>query len=154
LAFCGPETYVEYLACLTDLIGAGARILVDDVQFPATDLMSSDSTDAQGVEQVLTQNPNVTLFTAAGNANGSYWEGAYTPLSTASLGLPSLSCPSGGTTQNDAYVEAFDGSGAQHLTVAGTGSYPMMLAWADPSGHNTSNFDLYWTSDSGTTPGG
>lgn len=154
LAFCGPSTFVEYVSCLGELIGAGASILVDDIEFPPADLMSTDSSNAQAVEQVLNQNPNVVLFTAGGNANGSYWEGAYTPITVAAAGIAPLTCSANGSTHTDSYVESFDGTGSQQLTVSSSSSFPMVLAWADPSGKNTSNFDLYWRSNSNSTQGG
>ena len=137
LAFCGPETFVEYSSCLSQLIGAGATILVDDIIFPGEDLMSADSTGAQAVAQLLTQHPGVMLFTSAGNYTNSYWEGAYTPVSAPAP----LSCTSGGTTQVDNYIAQI-GTG-EILTTQG-GSFPLVFAWADPPGQNSSNFDLYW----------
>ena len=154
LAFCEPTTFTEYLSCLSELIGVGATILVDDVQFPPLDLMSTDSTDAQAIEQLLAQNPTVLLFTAAGNANGSYWEGNYTPVSVASAGLAALSCATGSGTRTDNYIETFDGSGTQHLTVSSSSGFPTAFAWADPFGQNASNFDLYWSNDADGTQNG
>ena len=45
LAFCGPQTFIDYTSCLTQLIAAGATILVDDMNFPPQDLMSSDGSE-------------------------------------------------------------------------------------------------------------
>jgi len=148
LAFCGPNTFVEYVACLGQLIGVGASILVDDIEFPPADLMSTDSANAQAVEQVLAQNPSVLMFTAAGNANGSYWEGTYAPITVSSVGIAALSCAANGSTRTDSYVESFDGTGSQQLTVTSSSTFPIVLTWSDPSGKNTSNFDLYWHSNS------
>lgn len=144
LVFCGPQTFVQYLSCLQQLIGAGASILADDLSFPPQDLMSSDSADAAAVAKILVQNPAVVLFTAAGNNNGTYWEGAYAPLSAASQGLTPLSCTSDGIKQVDSYVAQFGASAAQTLTVSTAASFPIAFAWADPAGENASNFDLYW----------
>ena len=44
--------------------------------------MSAQSTLAQSVQSLLAQNPNVALFSAMGNENESYWEGAYTRRSS------------------------------------------------------------------------
>ncbi len=71
LTYCGPSTYVEYTSCLSQMIAAGATILVDDIIFPQQDLLSTDSAEVQAVEQLLTQNPSVALFTAAGNYNAA-----------------------------------------------------------------------------------
>jgi hypothetical protein len=141
LVFCGPVTFVDYTSCLQQLINAGATILVDDLIFPPQNLMSDQGSDTQAVTQVLAQNPTVALFTSVGNANGSYWEGPYTPVSVSSLGMQPLSCTSSGTTQIDNYVATFNGSPQQILTVLSGAQFPVALAWADP---NASSFDLYW----------
>ncbi len=150
LSFCEPTTFVEYLSCLADLINTGATILVDDLGFEPNDMMSSNSSDAQSVEQILTQNPDVLLFTAGGNANGSYWEGSYTPVSAAAVGLSPLSC----SPQSDSHVETFDGTAVQHLTVTASSVIPIALAWADPFDQNASNFDLYWSNDADVSQSG
>jgi hypothetical protein len=147
LAFCGPQTFIDYTSCLTQLIAAGATILVDDINFPPQDLMSSDGSEPQAVDTILQQNPNVALFTVTGNATGSYWEGAYAPVPVASAGLPPLSCGTSGTGQVDNYVAQFSGSFSESLGVTELAGYPLVLAWADPYGQNASNFDLYLYSD-------
>lgn len=154
LAYCGPNTFVEYTSCLSQLVTAGATILVDDLIFPGQDLLSADSSGVQAVEQLLTQNPSVALFTAAGNYNGSYWEGNYSPIALSSLGLPPLTCPSNGTTQTDYYVAEFYSSPSQLLTVKQSGSVPVAFAWADPPNHNTSKFDVYWVDSADSTKSG
>ena len=145
LAFCGPETFVDYISCFGQLIGAGATVLVDDIIFPGEDVMSTNSADAQAIEQLLTQNPTVVMLTTAGNYTNSYWEGAYTPVA-APL---SLSCAANGTTQVDNYVASFAGTAYETLTVTSYATFPLVLAWADPSGQNVSNFDLYWYQNGG-----
>jgi hypothetical protein len=154
LAYCGPSTFVEYTSCLGQFIAAGATILVDDLIFPQQDLLSSDSSAVQAVGQLLAQNPSVTLFTAQGNYNGSYWEGAYSPVALSSLGLPPLTCPSGGVTQTDYYVAQFDGDPSQLLTVTQSSRIPVALAWADPPDHNASKFDVYWVDANDSTKSG
>ncbi|MGH8218218.1 MAG: S8 family serine peptidase [Steroidobacteraceae bacterium] len=155
LAFCGPNTFVQYTSCLQQLISAGATILVDDVIFLGQDLMSADDASTQAVEQLLTQNPSVALFTVVGNYNGSYWEGDYTPVSLASQGLPVLTCPLGsGTSQTDAYAAEFGSSPSEQLTVKQNGSFPLMFAWADPADANVSRFDVYWSNNADSTQSG
>ncbi len=144
LAYCGPGTFVQYTSCLNQLIAAGATILADDVAFPASELLSSDSPQAQAVNQILTAHPAVMLFTAAGNYNGSYWQGTYTPVSATSLGVATLSCNAASPAQSDQYATTFDGKTLQQLTVSQTGSFPINLTWSDPPGKNASQFDLYW----------
>jgi hypothetical protein len=140
LAYCGPATYVEYTSCLSQMIAAGATILVDDIIFPQQDLLSSDSSEVQAVEQLLAQNSSVVLFTAAGNYNGSYWEGNYSPVALSSLGLSPLTCG----TQTDNYVAQFDGDPNELLTMSQAASVPVAFAWADPPNQNSSNFDVIW----------
>jgi hypothetical protein len=154
LAYCGPNTFVEYTSCLSQLIAAGATILVDDLIFPQQDLLSSDSSAVQAIGQLLAQNPAVALFTAQGNYNGSYWEGNYSPVALSSLGLPPLTCPSNGATQTDYFVSEFDGNPSQLLTVTQSSSIPLAFAWADPPGHNASKFDVYWVDASDSTKSG
>lgn len=140
LAFCGPDTFVEYTSCLGQLITAGATVLVDDIIFPGEDVMSTNSTNAQAIGQLLAQNPAVVMFTSAGNYTGSYWEGTYTPVQSSSA----LTCTFNGVTQTDNYVASFGGTPYETLTVSSDGQFPFTLAWDDPPGQNTSNFDLYW----------
>lgn len=154
LAYCGPNTFVEYTSCLSQMIATGATILVDDLIFPQQDLLSSDSSAVQAIEQLLAQNPAVALFTAGGNYNGSYWEGNYSPVALSSLGQPPLTCPSNGATQTDYYVSEFNGDPGQLLTVLQSARFPLALAWADPPGHNASKFDVYWVDSSDSTKSG
>ena len=147
LAFCGPDTFVQYVDCLSRLINAGANVLLDDMIFTTLDPMSSDSTYTQSIEQVLSQHAGVLVLTAAGNYNGSYWEGQFAPVSLASQGLAAMKCP-GAVAQTDQYVAEFSGSASEVLTVDQPDSFEVMLTWADPYGQNASNFDLYWKSAS------
>jgi hypothetical protein len=140
LTYCGPATYVEYTSCLSQMIAAGATILVDDIIFPQQDLLSTDSSEVQAVEQLLTQNPSVVLFTAAGNYNGSYWEGDYAPVALSTLGLQPLACGA----QTDNYVAQFDGDPNEVLTMAQPANVPVAFSWADPPNQNSSQFDLIW----------
>ena len=153
LAYCGPSTFVEYTSCLNQLISTGATILVDDLIFPQQDLLSSDNSAVQAIEQLLADNPTVTLFTAAGNYNGSYWEGTYSPVALASLGRPPLTCPHTGGTQTDSYVTQFDADPSQVLTVLQSSRFPVTFAWADPPDHNASAFDVYWVNTDSSLSG-
>jgi hypothetical protein len=131
------------------MIAAGATILVDDIIFPQLDLLSSDSSEVQAVEQLLAQNPSVVLFTAAGNYNGSYWEGSYSPVALSSLGLSPLTCG----TQTDNYVAQFDGDPNELLTMTQAASVPVAFAWADPPNQNSSNFDVIWVNTDSNAQG-
>lgn len=144
LAFCGPQTEVEYLNCLTGFSAAGATILVDDLAIHDEDLMSASSVFQQSVQNFLAANPWILLFTVTDNYNGSYWEGGYVPVSLASLGYAPLTCTVNGVTQTDYYVNNSSGTIGQTLTVNVAQSYALLFQWADPFGQNASNFDLYW----------
>ena len=137
LLFCAPQTDVEYVSCLAALIGAGASVVADDLEYPGEDVMSAESSLAQGVSAVLTQNPNVLLFSAGGNENESYWQGPYAPRR---LSTP-LTCRVNG--QADVYAQTFNGSLYEELTLYDTLRAPIYLQWADPFGQSISNFDLY-----------
>jgi Subtilase family len=136
LAFCGPETYVEYLGCVSGLIAAGATIVSDDLGFPGYDTMSSQNAATQAVQTLLTSNPQVMLFTAAANNQQDYWQGPYTADNSSGA---SFVC----NGQTDTYFESFGGSDLITWTLDDTSSQQLWLAWADPFGANVSNFDLY-----------
>ena len=156
LAFCEPQTFIQYLACLQQFVSLGATVMADDIVFLDQDPLSSGGTDpssggldAQGLSQFLAQNPNVMLFTAAGNDNGSYYEGAYDPLTVAQAGISPLSCPSAGSTQTNNYVHRFSASAVQNLTTNQDPgiAVPLTFAWGDASGTGQ-NFEVYWVSQS------
>jgi hypothetical protein len=154
LAFCESQTFVQYTACLQQFVNAGASVMVDDFMFLDQDPMSSGGTDVQALSQFLAQNPNVALFTSAGNANGSYWEGLYTPVAATSPSPSPLSCHN--SSQVDNFVNQFAGGASQILTITPSSaiSIPITFAWADPAGQNVSNFDLYWTNATDPTKSG
>jgi len=137
LNFCAPQTDVEYVRCLSELIAAGATIVADDLEYPGEDVMSAESALAQSVAALLAQNPNVLLFSAAGNENQSFWQGPYAPTP---LATP-LTCAANG--QADLYAQSFEGSVYETLALYDTLSAPIYLQWADPFGESISNFDLY-----------
>jgi hypothetical protein len=156
LAFCEPQTFVQYIACLQQFTSLGATVMADDIVFLDQDPLSSGGTgtsggtDSQGLSAFLAQNPNVMLFTAAGNDNGSYYEGAYKPITVAQAGISPLSCPSGGGTQTNNYVHQFSASAVQNLTTnqAYGIQVPLTFAWSDAPGANQSNFEVYWVNQS------
>jgi hypothetical protein len=153
LVYCGPSTFVDFTSCLTQLVNAGATIVLDDTGMISDGLMSQNSDQTSAVVQFLTQNPTVMMFSSAGNNDGTYWEGDYVPVTTTGTSLPALACPANSATP-DAYVATFGGATSQTLTVIGSAgaSFPLLLAWADPPGQITSRFDVYWFAAGGTTP--
>ena len=150
LVFCGPSTFVDFTSCMTQLINAGATILVDDTGFAADDLMSQNNDQSSAIAQILGQNAAVMMFSSAGNSNGTYWEGNYSPVSVATTGLPALSCPSGAGIP-DAYVATFGSDSSETLNVMADDPFPLLLAWADPPDQLTSHFDVFWFATGSST---
>jgi hypothetical protein len=140
LAFCGPTTEVQYGSCLQAIASAGVHIAADDLGFP-DDLMSSNSPFAQGVQNLLSANANLILFSAAGNDNQAYWQGSYNPSTFTLNGSTSLTCSANG--QIDFYLENFGSQLYDTLTLNAPLKQILFLQWADPFGHNVSNFDFY-----------
>jgi hypothetical protein len=141
LAFCGPDTYQEYVGCLTNLIAAGATIITDDLSW-VIDTMSAQSLETQQTQTLLTSNPNVMLFSASANNQKNYWQGSYTPDNSSGVGF---TC----NGQTDTYFESFGGSDINNWTSGGMTSRELVLEWADPFTANVSNFDLYVFNASG-----
>jgi Subtilase family len=146
LAFCGPETYTEYVGCATNLIAAGTTIVSDDVSWPGFDTMSAQSPETQAVQTLLVSNPNVMLFTASANQQQNYWQGPYTPDNSSGA---SYTC----NGQTDTYFENFGTTNINVWTLVGATSSLLTLAWADPFGANVSNFDLYVLNTTGAVVG-
>ncbi len=151
LVYCDPLTFADFTSCLTQLISAGATIVLDDNGFASDDLMSLDNDESSAVAQILSAHPRVLMLSSAGNNEGTYWEGNYTPISAATTTLPSLSCPQNAGVP-DSYVAGFGGAPTQTLTVIGYASFPLELAWADPPGQLTSHFDVFWFAQGSPTP--
>lgn len=149
LAFCEPQTFVEYISCLRQFAKAGATVMVDDILFLDQDPLESNGTDTTALEQFLAQNPNVSLFTAGGNDNGSYWEGTYNPVAVSTLGTSAVTCP--GSSQVDNYGHQFGADEILTITPSYPISVPVTFAWSDPPGQNTSKFDVYWTNTTDPT---
>ena len=142
LLFCGPETYNEYLTCLTNLIASGAAIISDDLAFPGYDVMSRN-TSTQQVQTLLANNPTVMLFTSAGNDAQDYWQGSFSAAPSGTL-----KC----NGQSDSFYQLFGPSGSFEnpwLVQEASGNNGLRLFWADPYGHNASKFDLYVLDQSG-----
>ncbi len=139
LAFCGPATAAEYVACLTNLIAVGATVLSDDLGYKGFDLMAApaENEDGQVVENLLTANPNVMLFTAVGNIALNFWQGTYTPIT---IDGGSFTCQG----QTDNYFQQFTSTSAANIwTLGGSSATPLALAWVNASGVSTANYDLY-----------
>ena len=131
-------------SCLTQLINAGATILVDDTGFVSDDLMSLDNDQSSAVAQILRQHPDGhDASVRPATTMGTYWEGNYSPVSAGHHHPARPVLPTGAGTP-DAYVAAFGSDTSQTLTVTGDNTFPLLLAWADPPGQITSQFDVFW----------
>ncbi|HEY1900542.1 MAG TPA: hypothetical protein VGG49_12180, partial [Steroidobacteraceae bacterium] len=129
LVYCGPSTFVDFTSCLTQLINAGATILLDDTGFPGDGLMSQNNDQSSAITQILAQNPAVLMLSSAGNNDGTYWEGPYAPVGVTGT-TPPLSCPSGsGTPDADVATFGTSASTSQTLNVYNSGepltSFPL-----------------------------
>jgi len=126
LSFCGPQTSVDFLTCLSDLQQHGAQVIVDDIAFPATAYFTNDS-DVTAVQQWQSQNPTVRLVTAAGNFATSFWSGTYTPAAINPItvnGVTYNEAQNFGTNTNPNFYDA--------ITVAPSAQVEYILEWADP----------------------
>ncbi|MHB1765971.1 MAG: S8 family serine peptidase [Gammaproteobacteria bacterium] len=139
LGFCGPSTDVQFLSCLHDFEGTGfkANIIVDDLGFPGV-AMFQNGAFATGVASFAQSNPNVHLVTAAGNDNGAYWQGSWTPFT--------LSTPL--TLNGVTYTQANNfGSSSLPNTYAAISLQPndtdyWVLEWADPWQAPVGDYDV------------
>jgi hypothetical protein len=137
LAFCGPETYIEYLGCVQNLIAAGVTVVSDDLTFDGGDVMSAPAQNqpALAVANLLTANPTVMLFHSVGNDAKDYWQGAYNPIQVTA----GATC--GGLTDN--YFQQF-GTSTHDINWHTNGGKTLFLASVLTSGQPMpNNFDLY-----------
>jgi hypothetical protein len=141
LAFCGPETYTEYLACVMKLIVAGATVVSDDLSFIGFDVMSASTPNAaaQALANVLTANSTVMLYHSAGNDAQDYWQGAYAAASNPGGGT---CVPNGQAAQTDNFFQQFGAN--KYLTWQTKGGNDLWLASVLPTLQSVaSNIDLY-----------
>jgi len=141
LAFCGPGSATEYLACVTNLIAAGATVISDDIVYFGFDVMSGtpQNVAAQALANLLAANPKVMLYHSAGNDAQDFWQGTYTAVSSPSGGV---CAPSGQAPQTDNFFQQFGTS--KYLTWRTKGGNVLFLASVLPNGQTTpSNIDLY-----------
>jgi hypothetical protein len=139
LVFCGPQTYVQYVSCVQNLIAVNVTIFTDDLLFWGLDVMSDPTQNAgsQAIENILTANPNVMIFSAAGNNAKNYWQGTYTPTT---IGAGSFTCQG----QTDNYFELFTGTHAYNSwSLGGASASDLSLAWLNTGKLSTANYDLY-----------
>jgi Subtilase family len=141
LAFCGPGSATEYLACVTNLIAAGATVISDDISYFGFDVMSASTQNlaAQALANLLTANPKVMIYHSAGNDAQDYWQGGYTALPSPGGGV---CAPGGQTPQTDNFFQQFGNN--KYLTWQTKGGNALFLASVVPTGQATpNNIDLY-----------
>lgn len=147
LAFCGPQTTVDFLQCYADLEGWGAKVIVDDLGFPGVDYFASDSTPQSlnaAVAQFAAQHPTVALVSAVGNDAQDWFQAPYTGHAGTSIN---------GTHYNSIMdFGAAVGQGSQtRLPVTLFASAPLLgvAEWNDPVGTDPDRFDLYLVDQNG-----
>jgi len=141
LAFCGPASATEYLACVTNLISAGSTVISDDIAYFEFDVMSASTQNvaAQALANLLAANPQVMIYHSAGNDAQDYWQGAYTAAPSAGGGT---CAPSGRAAQTDNFFQQFGNN--KYLTWQTKGGNALLLASVVPTGQATvNNIDLY-----------
>ncbi len=135
LAFCGPETTIEYLGCIQNLIAAGVTVVSDDLTSVGSDVMSAPAQNDDGlaIENLLTANPTVMLYHSVGNDAEDYWQGVYNPAQLTGT------C----NGQSDNYFQQFDAS-TNYINWQTNGGRALYLA-SDLPGSQTipNNFDIY-----------
>ncbi len=128
----GPATKAANIGLLAS---NGARIIVDDTGF-LSEPMFQDGVVAQAVDQATAK--GAAYFVSAGNQARQSWEGTFTPV--------------GSPAQND-----FDPGPGQDLrqtvaTVPAGDSLTLVLQWAEPWGHASTDFALDVFDGSSATP--
>jgi hypothetical protein len=147
LAFCGPESSTEYVACVQNLIAAGATVISDDISYNGEDVMSVEGVTTQAIANLLRTNSNVMLFTAAGNNAPGFWQGSYAPVRYTAT---ALSC----NGQTDNYLQSWGPNLISNQWIVGSSTSPRVaLTWPNPTGKNASNYDLYAFDDNGNLVG-
>jgi len=128
LGFCGPQTSLEMIQCVTDLAGVfGANVIMDDLVFLADEPFFEDGPVAQAVRNVL---PNVVYVSAAGNSAQGHYEANYSPVH-------------GDTVHDFGRAAGKSSDGTMNVLVAPGGSLSVFLQWNDPFGGSGNDYDLY-----------
>lgn len=147
LYFCNGVDPGAYEACLTWFQQNGVNIITDDATIPpsytGSSLMENNDPFITAIRNFLSSNPNILIFSAVGNNATEYWEGPYNPVS-----LPTpLTC----NGQTDNYAQPFGNGTSEVVSHLDSPVLPQaFLEWNDPYDSNSSNFDFYVLSPSGT----
>jgi hypothetical protein len=139
LGFCGPSTDVQFLSCLGDFESTSfkANIIVDDLGFPGV-AMFQNGTFATGVASFAQSNPSVHLVTAAGNDNGAFWEGTFTPMTLATpLTLNGVTY-----TEANNFGTAATPNPFAEVNLVGSDTDYWILEWADPWESPVGDYDV------------
>ncbi len=82
LGFCGPNTSVDFVQCLSDFaghFGTSKLVIVDDLGFLGVAMFTDDPDFAVPIANFQASKPSVRLVTAAGNDAPNFWGGTWTP---------------------------------------------------------------------------
>ena len=130
LGFCGPQTSMEMIQCVSGLAGTtfGASIIVDDVAFLGEPYFE-DGPVAQAVRNVL---PRVVYVSSAGNFAQGHYERNYQSISYLGGNLHDFGGAAGGSSD-----------ATMNVLVAPDGFLLVVLQWNDPFGGSENDYDLY-----------
>ncbi|MGH8273139.1 MAG: Ig-like domain-containing protein [Gammaproteobacteria bacterium] len=171
LGFCGPQTTVDFLNCLSDLASWGAKVISDDLGFYPIIYNSPNFPAADGgnaITEFAQANPDITLTSAAGNDAQDYYEANYKtdtnpsspggpPISlspTYTIGGPYKQYEASGRTYNSAMnFGAAVGQGsdaALKITIAPGITLSGDLTWNDPAAGPYDDLDLFLLKQDGS----
>lgn len=131
LAFCGPETDLEMVQCIEQLVNDfGADILVDDLGF-FNEPYFEDGPVAQAAAQAVAA--GVIYASAAGNDADVHYEGDFVGFDAGADGmLHDFGVAAGQTSDTDLDLLLDPGE-----------SVTVLLQWNDPFGASSNNYDLF-----------
>jgi subtilisin family serine protease len=137
LGFCGPQTSVEMIQCVSDLANVfGAKIIVDNVSF-FNEPFFEDGAVAQAVQNVL---PNVVYASSAGNLAQGHYEGNYQTVSYQGADCHDFGRAAGGSSD-----------ATMNVLVSPGGFLLVVLQWNDLFGGSGNDYNLFILNDAEDT---
>jgi parallel beta-helix repeat protein len=112
----------EFVTAVENLITSGARVIVDDVGFLQVPYFE-DGTSASRLGELLKNNPDVILVSAAGNNADAHYQGTFSPDANG--------------------YHSFNGQTGIPVTINPGGTITVFLQWDDPFGSSGNDFNLY-----------
>ena len=112
----------EFVSAVENLVASGARVIVDDVGFLQVPYFE-DGTSAARLQELLKNNPDVILVSAAGNNADAHYQGNFSP-------------------DINGY-HLFNGQTGIPVTINPGGTISVFLQWNDPFGSSGNDYNLY-----------